>query len=62
MFDILGNLTKAVVGVIIETPIAVAADIITLGGTLSDKNQCGGETYTTTALKKVMKNVEDATK
>ena len=62
MFGILGDLTKAVVGVIIETPIAVAADIITLGGTLSDKNQCGGETYTATALKKVMKNVEDATK
>jgi hypothetical protein len=61
MFGILGNLTKAVVGVVIETPIALAADVITLGGTLSDKNGCGGETYTETAIKKVMKNVEDAT-
>ena len=62
MFGILGDLTKAVVGVVIETPLAVAADVITLGGTLTDKNQCGGETYTATALKGVMKNIEHATK
>jgi hypothetical protein len=61
MFGILGDLTKAVVGVVIETPIAIAADVITLGGTLTDKNQCGGETYTSTAIKGVMKNIEHAT-
>ena len=52
------NLLKAAVGVVIETPIAVVADVITLGGSLSDQN----EPYTGTALKKVIKNVEDATK
>jgi hypothetical protein len=58
MFGILGDLTKAVVGVVVETPIAIVADAITLGGSLSDKD----EPYTATALKKVMDNVENATK
>ena len=58
MFGILGDLTKAVVGVVIETPIAVAADMLTLGGSITDKN----EPYTVTALKGVMKNIEHATK
>jgi hypothetical protein len=62
MFGIIGSLTKAVVGVVVEAPIAIAADVMTLGGTLTDKNQCGGETYTETALKGVMKNLENATK
>lgn len=58
MFGILGDLTKAVVGVVIETPIAIAADIVTMGGVMTDKN----EPYTATAIKKVMENVEHATK
>ena len=58
MFGILGDLTKAVVGVVVETPIAVVADVITMGGAMNDKD----EPYTATALKKVMKNVENATK
>ena len=58
MFGILGDLTKAVVGVVVETPIAIAADVLTLGGSITDKN----EPYTATALKGVMKNVENATK
>ena len=58
MFGILGDLTKVVVGVVIETPIAVAADMLTLGGSITDKN----EPYTATALKGVMKNIEHATK
>jgi len=58
MFGILVDLTKAVVGVVIETPIAIAADVITLGGSLADKD----EPYTSTALKSVMDNVENATK
>lgn len=52
-----GKLLKATVGAVIETPIAVAADIATLGGSLTDKN----EPYTATAIKKVVKNVSDAT-
>ena len=51
------SLLKAVVGVVIETPLAVATDIVTIGGALTDKN----EPYTVTALKKVIDNIEDAT-
>jgi len=58
MFGILGDLTKAVVGVVIETPIAIAADIVTMAGLVTDKD----EPYTATALKGVMQNVENATK
>ena len=53
-----GELFKAVVGVVVETPVAVVADIATLGGTLSDKDQ----PYTATALEKVIKNIENSTK
>lgn len=52
-----GKLLKATFGTVIETPIAVAADIATLGGALTDKK----EPYTATAIKKVVKNVSDAT-
>lgn len=58
MFNLLGNLAKAVVGVVVETPIAIVADAITLGGAITDKD----EPYTATALKGVMENVEKATK
>jgi len=58
MFGLLENLTKAVVGVVIETPIALAADALTLGGSLTDKP----EPYTATTLKGVMENVENATR
>lgn len=58
MFGILGDLAKAAVGVVIETPIAVVADVVTMGGALTDKDQ----PYTATALEKVMENVENATK
>jgi len=58
MFNLLGNLTKAVVGVVVETPIALAADMITLGGSITDKR----EPYTSTTLKNVMKNVEKSTR
>ena len=57
MFGMLANLTKAAVGVVVETPIAVAADVLTLGGSLTDKR----EPYTATAVKTVMENVEKAT-
>jgi hypothetical protein len=42
---------------VIETPLAIAADVVTMGGALTDKD----EPYTATALKKVVKNVENAT-
>lgn len=37
MFGIIGDLTKAVVGVVVETPIAIAADVVTMGGALTEK-------------------------
>ena len=58
MFNLIGNLTKAVVGVVVETPVAVVADVITLGGSLTDKDK----PYTAEALEKVVQNVQDATK
>ena len=58
MFGMLGDLAKAAVGLVIETPIAVVADVVTMGGVLTDKDQ----PYTATALEKVVKNVENATK
>ena len=58
MFGILEDLAKATVGLVIETPIAVVADVVTMGGVLTDKDQ----PYTATALEKVVKNVENVTK
>ena len=57
MFGILEDLTKAVVGAVVETPVALVADVLTLGGALTDTD----EPYTATALKGVMKNIENAT-
>lgn len=52
-----GSLLKAAVGVVIETPLAVAKDVVTLGGTLTNER----EPATFTALRKVADNVADAT-
>jgi len=57
MFKMIGNLTKAVVGVVVETPIAVVADCVTMGGALTDRDK----PYTAEALEKVVENVEKAT-
>lgn len=53
-----GNLLKAVVGVVVETPVAIVADVVTMGGVLTDKDQ----PYTATAVEKVVKNIENSTK
>lgn len=53
----LGSLLKASVGIVLETPVAIAADAVTMCGVLTDKN----EPYTASALKKVVKNVQEAT-
>lgn len=58
MFGVLTSLTKAVVGAVVETPVALVADAITLGGALTDK----AEPYTATAVRKVVENVQDAAK
>ena len=53
-----GELLKAVVGVVVETPVAIVADAVTLGGAINDKKQ----PYTATALEKVIDNLQKATK
>lgn len=58
MFGFIGDLAKATVGVVIKTPLAIAADIVTLGGSITDTR----EPYTTSAVKEVMKNVSNATR
>ena len=58
MLNALASLTKAAIGAAVETPVAVVADVITLGGSMTDK----AEPYTATAVKKVVENIQDATK
>lgn len=58
MFGTLKHLSKAVVGVVVETPVAVVADVFTLGGALNNTKQ----PYTAEALSKVVGNVKKATK
>lgn len=52
-----GSLIKAAVGVVVETPVAIAADVVTLGGSINEKD----EPYTATAIKKVVGNIAEAT-
>lgn len=51
----LENLLKAAVGVVI-TPVAVAADIATLGGTLADQEK----PFTAQVVNSVAENLKDA--
>jgi len=57
MFGLLTGLVKATVIAVVETPLAVIADTVTLGGTLTDKD----EPYTATAVSKLMDTVDKAT-
>lgn len=57
IFDSIGSLTKAVIGVVV-TPVDVVADIVTLGGALTDKDK----PYTVQRLQDAMKNLNDVTK
>jgi len=52
-----GSLLKAVVGVVVETPVALVADVVTLGGSLTDEDQ----PYTATAVEKVVDNIQKST-
>lgn len=53
-----GELLKAAVGVVVETPIAIVADIVTLGGSLTDQDK----PYTAEAIEKVVDNIQKSTK
>lgn len=51
------GLFKAAVGIAVETPMAVVADTVTLGGVLTDRDK----PYTQEALEKVVENVRGTT-
>lgn len=57
MFGMLESLVKATVGVVVETPIALVADVVTLGGSLTDKTA----PYTAEAVSKVVENIQKST-
>jgi len=57
MFGLIEGLAKAAVGVV-TIPVAVVADAVTLGGSLTDKNR----PYTADAVSDVVKNLQNATK
>lgn len=53
VFKMFQNLTKAVVGVSFS-PVSMVADLMTLGGTLTDRK----EPYTVSSLRQVMRNMD----
>lgn len=57
MFGIFNDLAKAAVSVV-STPVAVAADIVTLGGSLTDRDK----PYTEEQLSNLVKNLQNAAK
>ena len=55
MLGMLGSLAKAAVAVV-EIPVAVAADVVTLGGAATDQDK----PYTATAVEHLVENVQNA--
>lgn len=55
MFDILESVTKVAVNVV-TLPVSVAADVVTLGGALTDKEK----PYTAETIEDIVKNLKDA--
>lgn len=58
MFKMLSELTKAAVGVVVSTPVAIVSDVVTMGGACNDRP----EPYTATAIREVVGHVQKATK
>ena len=57
MFGLIESLAKAAVAVV-KVPVTVVADVVTLGGVLTDKEK----PYTAEALSDLMRHLDDATK
>ena len=55
MFGMLESLAKAALGVV-TVPVGVVADVVTLGGALTDKDK----PYTAEAVGDMVQNLEDA--
>lgn len=58
MSNILTSLIRIIICVLLAIPIAVVADVITLGGVLNGND----EPYTSKALLALMKNIENASR
>ena len=56
MFDILEDLTRAAIGVV-KLPVSVAADVVTMGGVLTDKEV----PYTVKNMSDIVENLGNAT-
>jgi len=56
MFGILKSAVKAA-SAVVDVPVSVVADVVTMGGVLSDKD----ESYTSSAAGRFVKNVSDMT-
>lgn len=54
MFGILKSAVK-VASAVVDVPVSVAADVVTMGGALTDKDK----TYTGEAAERLVKNVKD---
>lgn len=57
MFGMLESLAKAAVAVV-TVPVAIVADVVTMGGALTDKDQ----PYTADAVGDLVDNLKDATR
>jgi hypothetical protein len=57
MFGVLEDLAKAAVSVV-KLPVAAVADVVTLGGSLSDQDK----PYTADAVEDLIRNLANATK
>jgi hypothetical protein len=57
MMNIFKGLVKAAVSTV-TLPVAIAADVVTLAGSLTDRR----EAYTPEQFKRIMKGIDDATK
>ena len=57
MFGMIESIAKAAVAVV-TVPVAVVADVVTMGGVLTDKDK----PYTAEAVEDFVENLKDATK
>lgn len=55
MFGIVKSLFKCIVGVLVQTPAALVADLVTFSGALTEKDR----SYTEDVLENVMRNFEN---
>lgn len=57
MFGILSSLTKATVGIVVDTPVSIVRDVVEKGIMLDNED----DLYTERALLRILKNLENAT-